>query len=854
MRKYNSVRRRYGLTKELYLSLTLFLVCFYSFPNNYSERLRDIPISSPTQDSIYNKEKIYIHFDKPYYNVGEDIWYKVYLFDASSHIQEAWSQVVYVELINPFNEIVTSQTIRISDGSGAGDIRLSREFLRGYYTVRAYTNFMRNFDQDYFFEKQIYVNSLWSDEAEKLQTKSKKEKLERRSEFTLLPKPDVQFFPEGGYMLNGFDNRIGFKALGPNGKSINVMGTIIDDLGGELVRFQSSKFGLGMLQLNTEAGQTYRAKINYKDNDLFYELPKALSQGAIIQVEEQASQYRIVVLSSLTTGVNHLKVVGMHRGSMVFDAEITGDKKRAVINVPKDILEDGIQQITLLDGNNVPLSERLIFFDSPEVNSEVTLTSPARSYEKNEMVELEIDLNHELGLNGKVDMSVAVTDRSMVVSDKFGLDIKSHLLLNSELKGNIEQPGYYFESKDPLRKYNLDLLMRTQGWRKYIWNDTIQTRDANLEFPHELGFKVSGHVKSFFNNKKPAKARVVFSSKNSSTMELNEFETDHSGYFEFNNLIFMDTTEVSILAKHIKEKDGNETKNLKGSPRNFHIEMESFWIPEISQKPYGSDEREQMLEQTNDIEGKKQRYFDSINDIERDLIKLEEIQLRTVLSRKKTRYRTKRKFYSQASNTVDFQETRMILPGTNILEILRARVPGLYISGFGGTYDIRLRGINSLTGSTTPLIFLNGTPSDVERILDITVMDVDFVDVIKGPRAAVFGLGSANGVIAVYTLDGLEHFNNTKNEIIKGSASLVHPGFYKARAFYEPGYQAENQGFEETTPGPTLYWNPEVRLTENDKTGISFFTGEVSSNYRVLLEGITSEGFPVKSEIFIKVK
>ena len=205
----------------------------------------------PLKTNPVLKEKIYIHFDKAFYNQGENIWYKIYLVDAINHAPQTLSKVVYVDLIGPNQNILESKTIEISEGSGKGDFKLATALPNGDYTIRAYTNFMRNFDDSYFFTKKIPVNHLDSN-----------------SNSNVDAKPHINFTAEGGNVVGGFLNRIVVKAINPLNHGAIVSGEILDDANTKILDFETSKFGLDSFQFIPQKGRSYTA-IVYHNNEKY---------------------------------------------------------------------------------------------------------------------------------------------------------------------------------------------------------------------------------------------------------------------------------------------------------------------------------------------------------------------------------------------------------------------------------------------------------------------------------------------------------------------------------------------------------------------------------------------------------
>ena len=203
----------------------------------------------------------------------------------------------------------------------------------------------------------------------------------------------------------------------------------------------------------------------------------------------------------------------------------------------------------------------------------------------------------------------------------------------------------------------------------------------------------------------------------------------------------------------------------------------------------------------------------------------------------------KRMLYKEPSHTIDFEDI-MVPPTGNALTALEGRIPGYSSSGV-------LRAASTMTSSNLPLYLLNGMPVDSSAIRSIPISNIDFVDVLKGPKAAIYGSRAANGVIAVYTLSGSEKSGTNKNHKKRGIINFVHPGYSHARKFYEPVYRTQKKEDDKFDYRSTMYWNPTIKLDKQGKASISFYTADVISPYRVVLEGITLNGQIIKTEIFL---
>ncbi|MEO9210172.1 MAG: hypothetical protein ABI208_03690, partial [Ginsengibacter sp.] len=222
------------------------------------------------------QEKLYVQTDKPNYLCGEIIWFNTYVTDASTHHLLSMSKVVYVELLNAANEPVIQTKIAVDSGLGNGSISLPFSLSSGQYTLRAYTNWMKNFSSDYYFTKTISI----------INTTNNPESITSLISDTIT----AEFFPEGGDLVTGLLNHIAFKISNSEGKGINGKGIIIDQNNDTAAVFQSFKTGMGQFNFIPKTGKTYTAQITTNENQsITAKLPTALNSGYAMHTEEQSN-------------------------------------------------------------------------------------------------------------------------------------------------------------------------------------------------------------------------------------------------------------------------------------------------------------------------------------------------------------------------------------------------------------------------------------------------------------------------------------------------------------------------------------------------------------------------------------
>ncbi|MDD4638009.1 MAG: hypothetical protein PHV66_10475, partial [Bacteroidales bacterium] len=314
-------------------------------------------------------EKIYIQTDRPIYNLYDTIWYKVWVMQAGTLLPTEKSQLVYVDLINEANRVTQSAQYTLKGGSANGQFVLTKAIQdKGLYRIRAYTRWQKNFGDSVCFEKII---PIWGDkdkeqenkrfvsiinkndrevfvtqeQFQKRKQKAEEEKLleahkRANREFEL----DVQFLPEGGKLIAGVPNRVAYKALFPDGRSVAVEGTIVDQHGNDFVSFTSEHKGMGSFVLLPDTGKQYSARLF---NDQLIPLPAVEKEGVTLMVVSKPTSDTLVVAVNGSPGVianqTQFTLLAESRGLPTKEAyKIHMNKPRIIIRIPKENLKSGV--------------------------------------------------------------------------------------------------------------------------------------------------------------------------------------------------------------------------------------------------------------------------------------------------------------------------------------------------------------------------------------------------------------------------------------------------------------------------------------------------------------------------------
>jgi TonB-dependent SusC/RagA subfamily outer membrane receptor len=833
-----------------------------------------IPALIAHQLKVLPQEKIYLHTDKPYYMSGERIWFRAHLADAVSHIPAPISRYVYVEMINPLDSVLVRLKIRSDSSVYHGHVPIPDDIPEGNYELRAYTSFMRSVGEDYFFRKNVRVlhpqsrqlNSTvrFTFESDKkisaqiqltqlrpsrpfypenvkitiANGKTATVKPDRNNDlqytFTLsptaprrvmlletvinrylyrkfieVPHPgqefDLSFYPEGGILSQGLPVKVAFKALKKDGRAADVTGTIIDSDGVEVNTFKSDHLGMGCVTLICAAGKSYHADAVCDGVTQRFALPAAVAEGYSLSATWLKKRLSVSILAP--AGMKHNLWLTAHtRGIVHFT--IPWDTSLPYILLPKEAFPSGILHLLLTDEQMNTLSERLVFIDNDD-QAQVAYRPDKEKYSARMRVDNRAVLTDSNGQPLSGSFSVAVTDDHDVSIDT-AANILTSLLLSSDLRGSIENPAFYFR-KGNRYTWALDLLMMTQGWRRYNLPEVIKGKYATPTSYLEIGPEMSGTVKSVLAEKPQEGITVNVLGMNNPYFETTV--TDAEGRFFFRQGELPDSTRFLVNALPIK------------TTRRLELTLNADTYPPrtvVALPPASTDDRSL----TDNYMDKTEQKFINENGIR--MYYLEEV----TITAERTPPR-KSIYYSQPDNSLTEEQIgRYSL--TTIYNLLM-HLPGVVVTG------TRV----SIRGQGDPLLVVDGVTMDIGELESINVMDVAQVDVLKNAaNTAIFGSQGGNGVIVIFTKEGKVGFSPRPFHV-KTAAPL---GYQKPVEFYAPKYETPASGNSTPDLRTTIHWQPNVRTDSTGVATFSFYTSDAASTYSVVIEGLASDGKIIRQE------
>ncbi len=486
-------------------------------------------------------EKVYLHLDKPNFIPGDTLWFKAYTVVGKTHSLSALSGVLYVELISPKDSVIKRIVLRLTSGIAWGDFALPGKLTPGNYNIRAYTAWMRNAGPDYFYNQRVNIGGITPGELAAPAAKIN---------------PDVQFFPEGGELVNGIRSKVAFKAVNPNGSGENIKGSIIDNEGAMVAEFESTHAGMGIFALLPQPGKTYSAKVVLADSRTFTSpLPKALDAGYVLSVNNTRKDSLFLKVSANSPQFQSKQntaffLVGQSGGEVYYTA--SGTLKTPVFGarIDKARFPSGIVQFTLFaDGQ--PMNERVVFIQNNDT-LKMKLSSAATSYSSRSPVKLNFTVKDNANEPVAGTFSVAVINESRVGADENTEgSIFSHLLLTSDLKGYIEKPNYYFVNSTDAKRAELDMLMLTQGYRRFEWKQILAAPDTRIVNKPEQNLTLEGTIKTTGGDVVPNGKLMLTSTRENTILDT---VTDAYGNFKFTDLQLSDTAKIVLQAR--KQNNG----------------------------------------------------------------------------------------------------------------------------------------------------------------------------------------------------------------------------------------------------------------------------------------------------------
>ena len=720
-------------------------------------------------------ELVYIQTNKGIYETGEDLWFKAYILDAQYFSPSMLSKTLYLQLVNEnTKQAVWQEMYEIQKGFANGHIYIRDTLSQGSYLLEAFTQHSVYSDSTemkalrrILVRKDMKTPPVVTADTNKITNSGNKP---RRIQFTT--------FPEGGNLVDGIQSKLAFKAVNTDGNPLDIAGTLFEETTA-LFKFKSTHAGMGSLDFTPLAGKKYRIRLSEPATDSIFLLPEPVTEGITLRLAARDKE-NIEFVVSHSPGLNERNVyLRVQSKGIVYCIASGVLNKELVIKIPlKEFPWQGIAEFTLFNDSFVPVAERLVYI-KPEKKLTIETKTDKVRYETRDKVTLKITVKDENGQPVKSNLGISVFDK-LYQNLKDPNNILTHCFLSSQLKGKVYDPAYYFDNKNENREEALDLLLMTQGWRRYVWSEPALKAYNNPR--QELiydGIKGEVHTK---NKQRKAQSEqyyvtIVNPEKN-----------------ETASLIKADTTGVFFVSpKQLKIWQGSYVL-LKPSEEKLRISLSD---------PFKTINEVMPVKAINYplpsiTETKKEDPFRPFA-VGPNMIKLNE-------------------FTVKGKATKTFRDKYM------------GHLDSLAKQNYNNDY-VDFHGALNCPCHTDATKYAHRKPIEGEQLIKYVEGDPCFRIIEEGH--CVF----CEVEHLVY------HYPKyTEEELLKMNNLSRFKAYYVHREFYKPAYDTISDDNFLTDYRNTLYWAPSVTTDEKGEATLSFFCSDINTGFVGKIEGVSNEG------------
>lgn len=806
------------MVPKLLFMLSIVLVISKSH-GHYSQMTGQTPT---IHTDMGGEERTYLHTDKDIYLSGDTIWFKVYLLDGITLEKSPKSSVVYVELLDTRDSIITKSKLYVKNMSSHSKIVLPKTQQSTFYRLRAYTKYMLS-DFVPYFQKLIPVFP------------NQETLIERRDDFvydvdkpstSLIPNDEkkavhIHFFPEGGTLVAGLSTTLALKITDDIGSPIDLEGTILNASGKTITNFKSNQ-GLALVYFKPDDNESYYAVIN-KDPDKKYFLPQVSSAGYSLSIKNRDKEVIVQLESTINNGLIGAILLGHIEEKQIIEHifdDIEGNSHALKIST-RD-LPNGVAQFILFNPKGEPICKRMVFIDNKLHHVSISMNSQEPS--KKEGTDLSISIQDSFGNAVKGDFSISISSSDSQIHRS---EMKNWFLLSPELINTFRDVNIGWNKSSKESKRIMDAFMLVNENNNFKLDDVDSSDSVNNSHTPEKGIMLNGKVSGPSKNRKGTNQSVTLTILKNAHSE--KQVTDKNGAFSFGPYSF--NGKATAILQLDKTKDF----------LNDSISVDPTW-PQVNRNMFQDKEKPSFEPSTKNLVGHNFNHERiEPEDYESDITFLDEV---VVKEKRKTKCE---RIEEEISSFVpygipDIRVFRDSIRGWETLsaiDLLARR--GLRVTGTYPNQTIGMSGgaPGSIGNEAGPLVLVDGSPTSTSFLSALRANEVLFIDVLRFSSATLYGVRGSAGVIAVYTNRKLLSTDyETPN---KSMVKVEILGFDEETDFksFHSGLKGRGDSSEYNH---TLYWNPRIETDASGKYSMNFPKGDKAGTYVVEIEGITESG------------
>ncbi|TZF99306.1 TonB-dependent receptor plug domain-containing protein (plasmid) [Chryseobacterium panacisoli] len=636
---------------------------------------------------------------------------------------------------------------------------------------------------------------------------------------------DVKFLPEGGTFINGIEQNIAFKILDEFEKPVDAVLAIFNQNHEKIKEISAYNFGMGSFLFTAKKGETYYAKVIRPENSTqTFNFPVAKDEGLVLNIRNENKKLMFTIVSTYEKTIT---LNAGFRGKELFTKDLLLKKGNNSMEIDEKDFPTGICRFTVQE-NNIPLAERVLFTNK-ENRLNIKVKPVKQHYLPREKVMLDIETTDENNRPVPANLGLSVVDDKLwTYADDKQNHIISWLLMDSELKGKIEKPQFYFDKKEEKADKSLDLVMLTNGYRYFELIPEVLKTNQYKYLPEKKN-TIYGVVED--ENKKPVKADVFL--LNTDNKKILKQAATENGRFYFSDLSADNSYKMIARSSQPKHQ-------LKIRILSYNLDINPIVKQNLSHIDVEEIVKEAERKEVIKTENRNNTQTLSKPGRSKDTIQNKRIEEVVVLG-----YNLKKDKAAVTSTTI---ASSLEIQNPNVTSLLSGKVAGLIITPAGQSgagAQIRIRGEASITNKH-PLFIVDGTPVENFNTI-INPNDINSITVLKDAAAtAIYGSRAANGVVIV---------NSYKNSSSKISFDITPKSYIavealpqgrlisyaSSREFVYPVYKTTNTSYR-FDYREALYWNPVVETDKNGKAKVEFYNSDANSTFRIMTEGIAASG------------
>jgi hypothetical protein len=792
-------------------SLYSFLLCFFWLSSLSISAQNENNDTLSTSYKAFNslpQEVAYLHLNKSTYITGEQIAFTAYVLDKLSKKPSAISSNLYVTLENKSGDVLSQQLLNLRNGAASNIIELDSTFTSGSYTIKAYTNWMRNFDTQNHYSESIRIID------------SKLEKV-INEDFTVT-NLDIQFLPEGGKFVDEVVSSVGIIAKDNTGHGIrNLKGKIYDRENNFISNFSTNHLGIGRFSMRSNASTSYYAAYNYNGKN--YNVPIELTVeplGTVLSCTMDDKNLYVNVFLNTTTRKqlkNRKYQISVHNDSGIYLSDVFfGKEDKKLFSFDLCTLPPGVNVVTLFDNLKEPISERIIF--NPVGFERYAFDDVAVSQTTDSI---------QISFKGKSSKASSIGNISASILPVQTLSYNKHQsivsqnYLQSYLRGSIENASYYFTDVDVKKRYDLDNLMLTQGWRSYDWFDKFKIKESYYQA--ENGISIKATLESDKN--KRLEGFYLDLPNEQSPLVVNHDGTKDSFWVQN---VYVEDNDSLFIAKISKNGRLSKPKLYVRSFPNQFPELESN-APVLEAR---SDDELELLSNEADF---------ILNDPLKGIQNLDAVVVVSEREKALTRAEELSKGRFGEIKVISNEDRRMYF----MLEDYMRAQSGVRVIGNLGDLNFSSRTRDTMAIFIDDSFFGYSIPA---RYLFMS--EVDYIEINQTGLGTALGSGfrTSGGAVRIYT--GPINLDDNSNRKKLGLAYQPALSFSSEKYFYTPKYANYNSDFY--LKYGTLDWKPKV--TPDDQGNYTIMIKKPSTPFKIYLEGILNNNTLLSQEITIDSK